>query len=264
MRSAVTGTPAARSARANPSSSSSGSWSAAPAAAVAHHGASIRSSACADPLGVLAVLHHRAERAARRSRGRARAAPSAPAPGPSRASRRRPGGLSSSSADRSRCTSATTCRASVSDDLGRAGAHDLDLPVQARVLDPVVEAAALERVVQLAGAVGGEHDDRRGRRGDRAELGDRHLVGREHLEQERLELVVGPVDLVDEQHRRALAQGPQHRPGEQEPLVEQRLLRAVGVASPRRPPAGLERPAGAGSGAGSPSRRAPAPASMPS
>ena len=57
--------------------------------------------------------------------------------------------------------------------------------------------------MQLAGAVGGEHDDRRGRGRDRAELGDAHLVGREHLEQERLELVVGPVDLVDQQHRRA-------------------------------------------------------------
>ena len=56
--------------------------------------------------------------------------------------------------------------------------------------------------MQLAGAVGGEHDDRRRGRGDGAELGDRHLPGRQHLEQERLELVVGPVDLVDEQHRR--------------------------------------------------------------
>ena len=39
----------------------------------------------------------------------------------------------------------------------------------------------------------------------RAELGDRHRRVGEHLEQERLELVVGAVDLVDQQHRRAWA-----------------------------------------------------------
>ena len=48
-------------------------------------------------------------------------------------------------------------------DLGRPGAHDLQLALEAGVLDPVVEAAALERVVQLAGAVGGQDDDRRRR-----------------------------------------------------------------------------------------------------
>ena len=76
------------------------------------------------------------------------------------------------------------------------------------MVDPVVEAAPLERVVQLAGAVGGEHDDRRHGGADGAELRDRHLVRRQHLEQERLELVVGPVDLVDQQHRRCLPGAP--------------------------------------------------------
>ena len=37
---------------------------------------------------------------------------------------------------------------------------------------------------------------------DRAELGDRDLEVGEHLEQERLELLVGAVDLVDQQHDR--------------------------------------------------------------
>jgi len=50
------------------------------------------------------------------------------------------------------------------------------------------------------------------------------LVGREHFEEEGLELVVGPVDLVDKQDCGALAQGAKDRPGEQEPLVEERLL----------------------------------------
>ena len=41
------------------------------------------------------------------------------------------------------------------------------------------------------------------RRGaDRPELGDRYREVRQELEQERLELVVGAVDLVDQQHDR--------------------------------------------------------------
>ncbi len=92
------------------------------------------------------------------------------------------------------------------------------------MVDPVVEAAALQRVVQLAGPVGGQHHDRRRRRPHGAELGDRDLVGREHLEQERLELVVGPVHLVDQQHGRALLQRAQDGPRQQEPLVVQALL----------------------------------------
>ena len=40
-------------------------------------------------------------------------------------------------------------------------------------------------------------------RADRADLGHGHRVVGEHLEQERLELGVGLVDLVDEQQRRA-------------------------------------------------------------
>ena len=48
----------------------------------------------------------------------------------------------------------------------------------------------------------------------------------EHLEQERLELVVGPVDLVDQQHAGGVLERLQQRPGEQEaPVVEGRLER---------------------------------------
>ncbi len=41
------------------------------------------------------------------------------------------------------------------------------------------------------------------RRAYRAQLGDGHLEVGEHFEQEGLELLVGPVELVDQQHRRA-------------------------------------------------------------
>ena len=37
---------------------------------------------------------------------------------------------------------------------------------------------------------------------DRAELRDRHLEVGEHLQQERLERLVGAIELVDQQYRR--------------------------------------------------------------
>ena len=92
--------------------------------------------------------------------------------------------------------------------------------------DPVVEAAALERVVQLARAVRREHDGRLVLGGaDRPDLRDRDLEVREHLEQEGLELLVGAVDLVDQQHDllRALDRLEQ-RPADQELGPEQLLL----------------------------------------
>ena len=53
---------------------------------------------------------------------------------------------------------------------------------------------------------------------DRAELGDRHRRLGEQLEEERLELVVGAVDLVDQQHHRpwpGVLDRPQQRPADE-------------------------------------------------
>ena len=85
-------------------------------------------------------------------------------------------------------------------------AKKLYLALGRRVVDPVVEAAALHRVVEVPGAVRGQDDHRRMSRPHRPDLGDRHRGVGEQLEQERLEVVVGAVDLVDQEHR-----GP--RPG---------------------------------------------------
>ena len=102
--------------------------------------------------------------------------------------------------------------------------------------DPVEEAAPLERVVQLARPVRGEDHVRALRRVDRAELGNRDLEVREHLEQERLELLVGAVDLVDQQHDRLLRLDRlEQRPPDQElaaeelRLVDRSLLRGADV-----------------------------------
>ena len=65
--------------------------------------------------------------------------------------------------------------------------------------NPLEQAATLERVVQLARAVGRD-DQRTAPRPNRSDLRDRDLEIGEDLEQERLELLVGAVDLVDQQH----------------------------------------------------------------
>src|SRR5262249_17899880 len=104
----------------------------------------------------------------------------------------------------------------------RGGRHpapdDRRDPPGVRVVDPVVEAAPRERVVQGTSPVRGQHDDRAepGPAGAEFRDGDRRLG--EQLEQEGLELVVAAVHLVDQQHGRpgagTIERGEQ-RPGKQ-------------------------------------------------
>ena len=66
---------------------------------------------------------------------------------------------------------------------------------------------------------------------DRSELGHRHLEVGEHLEQERLELGLGLVDLVDQQHDGRLGlDGLQERTRGQEAEREKRVLLAGDLA----------------------------------
>src|SRR5215831_13973105 len=110
----------------------------------------------------------------------------------------------------------------------RSGRHpaadDRRDPAGVGVVDPVVEAAPFQRVVQVTGPVRGQHDDRAepGPPGPQFRDGDRRLG--EQLEQERLELVVAAVHLVDQQHGRVRAwmvEGGEQRPGQQILLAEQ-------------------------------------------
>ena len=80
---------------------------------------------------------------------------------------------------------------------GHLRVQDGELLLEAGMLDVEIEAAPAERVADLARPVRGEDDVRHVRRLDRPELGDGDLEVRQHLEQERLEAVVGAVDLVD-------------------------------------------------------------------
>ena len=137
--------------------------------------------------------------------------------------------------------------------LRRAQPDDRELALEVGMRDPVVEAAALQRVVHVARAVRREHDDRRHLGAHDAELGHRDRPVGEDLEQERLELVVGAVDLVDQQHRRDRA------------VVRRARAAAAASRGSARSTARLRRPrrrsprprAGAAAGASSPTRRRP-------
>ena len=89
------------------------------------------------------------------------------------------------------------------------------------------QAAALQRLGQLARVIGGQEHQRGLGRGDRAKLGNRHLVVGEDLEQQRLGLYLEAVNLVDEQDnwlRRPDRR--QQRPRQQELLAEDVRLQA--------------------------------------
>ena len=86
----------------------------------------------------------------------------------------------------------------------------------AREVHEEMQAAAQQRLREIAGAVRGQHHAGRWRARERAELGDRDLEVAQHLEQERLELRIGLVDLVDQEHHPARrGDRAQQRPLEQ-------------------------------------------------
>ena len=98
-------------------------------------------------------------------------------------------------------------------DVRHLGEDDLLLALELGVVDVQEEAPALEGLGQLAGVVRREEHERDLLGLDRAELGDRHLVVGEDLEEQGLGLHLHAVDLVDEEHdwflgRDGLEQGP--------------------------------------------------------
>ena len=73
---------------------------------------------------------------------------------------------------------------------------------------------------------------------DRAQFRDRHLEIGQHFEQKGLERLVGAVELVDQQHRRAGGVGLerlQQRPLDQEALGEHVVLEPLAVDARPRP-----------------------------
>ena len=118
-------------------------------------------------------------------------------------------------------------------DVGLLGADDGDLLLQAGVLDIEVGAPAAQGLAEGPGPVGGQHHKGDGLGADGADLGDAHLHLRQQLQQERLKLLVGLVDLVNEQHHGLLrADGFQQRPLQEILVAEEgagQLLRVLAV-----------------------------------
>ena len=102
---------------------------------------------------------------------------------------------------------------------------------RAGVIHPLIEAPPPDRIVHLAGAVAGEDDDRLARRAtDGAELRHGDLVVGQQFEQERLERLVGAVQLVDQQHGGRLPGVDGAR--EQRALLQDRRGRRWRIAEP--------------------------------
>ena len=100
------------------------------------------------------------------------------------------------------------------------------------IVEMQVQAPPLERLRQLPRVVRREEHERDLLGPDRAELGDRHLVLRQHLEQQRLGLELDPVHLVDEEDDGlGRADRLEQRPGEEELLGEDVLLEVAPRAS---------------------------------
>ena len=116
---------------------------------------------------------------------------------------------------------------------GHLGADDGQLALALRVVQPVVQAAALHSVVQVTRAVAGEDGDGRHSRLHGADLGNADLVLTQVFEQEGLKRFVGAVYLVNEQHRPRCrrAQGLQKRTGNEVAVLVHLPLRRAHVGS---------------------------------
>src|SRR5207245_5711271 len=77
-------------------------------------------------------------------------------------------------------------------------AEDGDFLLPARIADVEVEAPAFQCVGELAGTIRRNDDVRYSLRANRPHLWDRDLEIGQELEEQALEIFVGPVDLVDQ------------------------------------------------------------------
>ncbi len=118
-------------------------------------------------------------------------------------------------------------------DAGQPGAQDRRLAIDVGKIEIMIEAAPPQRVGKLARRVRGQHDAGNRGRLEGSEFRDRHLIIGKQFEQERLELLVGAVDFVDQQHRRRRPPDRgQQRPFEQIILGEDMRFSMFSALSP--------------------------------
>ncbi len=97
----------------------------------------------------------------------------------------------------------------------------------------MVQAAAFECFAQLAGVVAGQQHQRAVHRAERPKLGHAHLEIAQHFQQKCFELGIRPVDLVDQQDGRLLAQD-----GFQQRALQQKAHREEDIFLLRQPVGG--------------------------
>ena len=109
------------------------------------------------------------------------------------------------------------------------GTDDFELALALGVVEPVVQAAALDRVIEFAGAVAGEDGHRLELRADGADLRHAHLVFTQVFEQKGLKRLVSAVHLVNQEHgaRRRGLQGFKQGAADQVALLVDLALHAL-------------------------------------
>src|SRR5947209_2361031 len=111
-------------------------------------------------------------------------------------------------------------------------AEDGDFLLPARIADVEVEAPAFQCVGELAGTIRGNDDVRYSLRANRPHLRDGDLEIGQELEEQALELFVGPVDLVDQKDgclRTTVGQGLEERAFQEKFLAEDFPLQSLRV-----------------------------------
>ena len=154
--------------------------------------------------------------------GSSERAPNGARPGPSRSSRR-PRRLEEIGVPQSLGRSGDIPGEPLGD-IGQPAKKNRHLPIEARMWHPVVEAATLERVVHFPRAVGRQDHQRGHLSPNRAQFRDRHGIVGQNLEQKRLELVVCPVNFINEQHGRRVFDRAEDRARDEISAVVQRAL----------------------------------------
>ena len=86
--------------------------------------------------------------------------------------------------------------------IGDLGVYYLQLLLKVGIVDPVVEASPFQGVMYLPGTVGRDDHDGRMNGPEGAQLRDGYLKISQKFKQEAFKFLVGPVQLVDQQHRR--------------------------------------------------------------
>src|SRR5206468_3832186 len=110
-------------------------------------------------------------------------------------------------------------------DTGNLQPDDAQLLLERRKVDVKVKAPALQRVRHLTRVVAGQHDSRDVLGADRPEFRDADLEIGEDLQQERLELRIRLVDLVDQEDGRSVRRdGLEQGSRQDEPIREENVF----------------------------------------